>query len=140
MQRWSGQPALTERKNMSFYETVFIARQDLSPTQVDTLIEDYRKIIESFKGKITKTEYWGLKKFAYPIKKNPRGHYALLNISAPKEAIAEMERQMRLNEDVVRHLTLKVEALDENPSVMMKYVKNNYGAYGPTGPANSIVE
>lgn len=125
---------------MSFYETVFIARQDLSPTQVDALIDGYKKIMDEYKGKITKTEYWGLKKFAYPINKNPRGHYALLNIEAPTEAIQEMERQMRLNEDVVRYMSIKVEELDENPSVMMKYVKNNYGAYGPTGPANSIVE
>lgn len=125
---------------MSFYETVFIARQDLSPTQVDALIDGYKKIMDEYKGKITKTEYWGLKKFAYPINKNSRGHYALLNIQAPAEAIQEMERQMRLNEDVVRYMSIKVEGLDENPSVMMKYVKNNYGAYGPTGPANSIVE
>ncbi len=125
---------------MTLYETVFIARQDLSPTQVDALIDAYKKIIEGYKGKITKTEYWGLKKFAYPIKKNPRGHYALLNIQAPSEAIHEMERQMRLSEDVVRYLTIKVDELDENPSSMMKYVKNNYGAYGPTGPANNLVE
>jgi small subunit ribosomal protein S6 len=138
--RWSGVTALTERKRMSFYETVFIARQDLSPTQVDALIDSYKKIIEEHKGKISKTEYWGLKKFAYLIKKNSRGHYVLLNIEAPAEAIHEMERQMRLSEDVVRYLTIKVDNLDKNPSVMMKYVKNNYGAYGPTGPANNIVE
>jgi small subunit ribosomal protein S6 len=126
---------------MNCYETVFIARQDLSPTQVDALIDRYKKIMNDFKGKTSKTEYWGLKKFSYPINKSERGHYALLSIEAPAEAIHEMERQMRLSEDVLRYMTVRVDGVDSSsPSAMMKYVKNNYGAYGPTGPANNIVE
>tara|TARA_B000000565_G_scaffold243814_1_gene210346 strand:- start:4251 stop:4655 length:405 start_codon:yes stop_codon:yes gene_type:complete len=132
--------ALTERTRMNYYETVFIARQDLSPTQVDALIDRYKKIMTDHKGEVAKTEYWGLKKFAYLINKSERGHYALMSIKAPSEAIQEMERQMRLSEDVLRYMTVRMDELDASPSVMMKYVKNNYGAYGPTGSANTIQE
>lgn len=121
---------------MSFYECVFIARQDLSAAQADALLQEYKKLIKDHKGKVSKTEYWGLKKMAYPIKKNSRGHYTLLNIEAGPEAIQELERKMRLNEDVLRYLTIKVKSLDEEPSLMMKYAKNAYENDGASHPSH----
>ena len=106
---------------MALYECVFIARQDLSSNQVDELVDQYKKIITDHKGSVSRTEYWGLKKLAYEIKKNSRGHYTSMNIDAPFDAIEEMERQMRINEDLLRYLTLKVDAFDEEPSIMMQH-------------------
>lgn len=116
---------------MSLYECVFIARQDLSAAQADALLQEYKKLITEYKGKVSKTEYWGLKKMAYPIKKNSRGHYTLLNIESGSDAIQELERKMRLNEDVLRYLTIKVKSHDEEPSLMMKYAKSPYENEGP---------
>jgi small subunit ribosomal protein S6 len=105
---------------LAFYESVFIARQDVSAAQVDGLAETFSTIVAGQSGKITKKEYWGLRNLAYRIKKNRKGHYVLLNIDAPAAAIAEMERNMRINEDVIRFLTIKVDTLEEGPSVMMQ--------------------
>jgi len=104
-----------------YYESVFIARQDISAPQVETLAETFTKALEGHGGKVTKVENWGLRSLAYKIKKNRKGHYVLFNIDAPSEAVLEMERQMRINEDVLRYLTLRVDELEEGPSVMMHH-------------------
>lgn len=104
---------------MQYYETVFIARQDLTEAQVKDLTEQFTKIIEKFKGKIHKVEQWGLRNFAYRINKARKGHYTLIESQASGEAIQEMERVMRLNEDVVRYLTIRLEELSNGPSVVM---------------------
>ena len=105
---------------MPFYENIFIARQDVSTAQVEALTEQFVGIIEAQGGKVTKREYWGLKGLTYRIKKNRKGHYTLLNIDAPAAAVIEMERQMHIHEDVLRHLTVKVEELEEGPSAMLQ--------------------
>ncbi len=105
---------------MPYYECVFIARQDVPSGQVDSLTNQFTGILAENGGTVTKTEYWGLKGLAYRIKKNRKGHYILLNIDSPWSAVAEMERRMRLHEDVLRHLTLRVDALEEGPSMMMQ--------------------
>lgn len=104
---------------MPCYESVFITRQDLSSNQVDNLTESFVNLLQQNKGTVAKKEYWGLRTLAYPIKKNKKGHYVLFAIDAPAEAITELERMMRLNEDVIRFLTVKVEKLELEPSVMM---------------------
>ncbi len=104
---------------MAFYESVYIARPDISSAQVEALTQRLTEIVEAGGGRVTKNEYWGLKNLAYRIKKNRKGHYSLLNIDAPSEAVGEYERNMRLSEDVLRYLTVRVDELDENPSIMM---------------------
>ena len=101
---------------MAFYEHVVVTRPDISPQQVDALVEDITKVVTERKGKVGKTEYWGLRNLAYPIKKSRKAHYSLLNIDAPGDVIAELERRHRINEDVLRFLTVKVDALSEEPS------------------------
>lgn len=105
---------------MSLYEHIFLARQDVTAQQVEALVEQYKSIIEEKGGKIAKTEFWGVKSLAYRIRKNRKAHFTLLNIEAPAEAVAEVERQQRLSEDVLRSLTLRVEELEEGPSVMLQ--------------------
>jgi small subunit ribosomal protein S6 len=105
---------------MSLYETVFIARQELSAAQVEALAANLTDILTQGKGEVTKTEFCGLRNLAYSIKKNRKGHYVLFNIDAPSPAVKEMERQMRLNEDILRFLTLKVDKLDPEPSPLMQ--------------------
>jgi small subunit ribosomal protein S6 len=105
---------------MPFYEHVFLARQDVSAQQVEQMTELYKGVIEQSGGQVTKIEYWGVKSLAYRIKKNRKAHFALMNISAPAASVAEMERQMKINEDLVRFMTIKVEALEEGPSAMMQ--------------------
>jgi len=105
---------------MALYEHVFLARQDLSPQQVDELVEQYKGVIENGGGKIGRVENWGLKSLAYRIKKNRKAYFALLDIDAPAEAVKEMERQMGLSEDVLRFMTIRVEAHEEGPSAMMQ--------------------
>ena len=112
---------------MAFYEHVFIARQDISSAQVDSLVETFTGLIENDGGKIVNTEYWGLKNLAYRIKKNRKGHYVMMNIESPSEAINELERNERLHEDVLRYLTLRVDALEEGPSVMARGRKERSG-------------
>jgi small subunit ribosomal protein S6 len=102
-----------------YYEYVFIARQDISPQQVDALVEDCTRIVGELGGKVGKSEYWGLRNLAYRVRKNRKGHYCLLNLDAPAPAVHELERRMRINEDVLRHMTVRVEALDEEPSPVL---------------------
>src|SRR5438874_3193190 len=105
---------------MPLYENVFIARQDISGAQVDALADGFTQLIAEQGGEIKKREYWGLRNLAYRMKKNRKGHYVLFNIDAPAAAIAELERTMRINEDVLRYLTLRVETLEEGPSAVMQ--------------------
>jgi len=105
---------------MSLYEHVFLARQDISAQQVEGLVDTYRALLEENGGKVGKTEYWGLKSLSYKIKKNRKAHYTLINIDAPHEAVAEMERQMGLSTDVIRFLTIKVAEHETGPSAMMR--------------------
>lgn len=105
---------------MSFYENVFIARQDLTPNKVTELADKFAAIIEQNGGKVTKREDWGLRTLAYKIQKNRKGYYTLFNIDAPAAAVVEMERLMRIDENLLRFLTVKVDELEEGPSVMME--------------------
>lgn len=105
---------------MPLYESVYIARPDISPAQVEALTADWTKILEDNGGKVTKDEYWGLKSLAYRIKKNRKGHYSLMNIDASPAALAELERNMRLSEDVLRYISIRVDEHEEGPSVMMQ--------------------
>ena len=105
---------------MSLYEHVFLARQDLSQAQVDALAENATKIITDNKGKVVKTESWGLRTLTYKIQKNRKAHFVMLDVDASGDAIAELERQTRMNEDVIRYMTVRVEAHEEGPSVMMR--------------------
>ena len=105
---------------MALYEHVYLARQDVSPQQVETLTGQFKSIITSLGGKVTKTEYWGVKSLAYRIKKNRKAHFTLLNIDAPPAALAEVERQQGLSEDILRFLTLRVDALEEGPSAQLR--------------------
>lgn len=105
---------------MPLYEHVFLARQDVSQQQVEALTKEYSDVIAEGGGKVTKTEYWGLKGLAFKIKKSRKAHYSLLNIDAPAAAVAEMERRMGLSTDIIRFLTLRVEALETEPSIMMR--------------------
>lgn len=105
---------------LPYYESVFIARPDVSSAQVDGLAEIFEKAITAGGGSVQKKEYWGLRALAYRMKKNRKGHYMLMNIDAPAEAVAEMERQMRINEDVMRHMTLRVDELEEGPSMIIQ--------------------
>lgn len=104
---------------MPYYETVFIARQDLSDAQVKTLSDGYQKIITDAGGKIHKTENWGLRNLAYRIQKNRRGHYVLIESDSPAPAIHEMERTMRLNEDILRFMSIREDELSTGASVVM---------------------
>ena len=104
---------------MALYESVIIGRQDLTPGQFETLLEKFIAVIQSFKGEIKKRENWGIRNLAYKINKNRKGHYMLLNIDGPAEAIQEYERLMRLDEDIIRFLTIKIKHIDEKPSPLM---------------------
>jgi small subunit ribosomal protein S6 len=99
---------------MALYEHLLIARQDISAQQVDALATHLKTIIEGEGGKVEKQEYWGLRGLAYRIKKNRKGHYVLLNINAPSRAVQELERQLKINEDVLRHMTVKVEKFEQS--------------------------
>ena len=105
---------------MPLYEHVMIARQDLSNTQAEGLIEHFGTVLADNGGKVVSNEYWGVKTMAYKINKNRKGHYALLRTDAPAPAIQEMERLMRLHDDVMRVLTIKVDEHEEGPSVQMQ--------------------
>ena len=103
---------------MAFYESVVIARPELTEVQVDKLVNDLSEIITKDKGKIIKIEKWGLRSFAYKINKNKKGHYFMLNLDSAPSTIFEYERKMRINEDIIRFLTLKIEVVDEKPSIL----------------------
>ena len=105
---------------MPYYESVFIARPDISAAQVEALTESLTTITSENGGSVTKNEYWGLKTLTYRIKKNRKGHYSLLNLDAPPAAIKELERNMLLNEDILRFMTIRVDELEVEPSVMMR--------------------
>src|ERR1043165_1644158 len=105
---------------MPLYEHVYLARQDLSGQQVEELTTQLSGVITQLGGKVTKTEYWGLKSLAYRMNKNRKAHITLLNVDAPSAALNEIERQERLSEDVLRYLTIRVEELEEGPSAMMR--------------------
>jgi len=105
---------------MPLYENVFIARQDISGAQAEALADQFTQLIADQGGEVKKREYWGLRNLAYRMNKNRKGHYVLFNIDAPAPAIAELERTMRINEDVLRYLTVRVNELDENPSAVMQ--------------------
>jgi small subunit ribosomal protein S6 len=105
---------------MALYEHIYLARQDISAQQVEALTAQFTAIIEGFGGKVEKVEYWGVKSLAYRIKKNRKAHFSLLNIDAPPAALTEMERQMGINEDIIRFITIRVEALEQGQSAMMR--------------------
>jgi small subunit ribosomal protein S6 len=105
---------------MPLYENVFIARQDISGAQVDALADSFVQLIADNGGEIKKREYWGLRNLAYRMRKNRKGHYMLMNLEAPPAAVAELERTMRINEDVLRYMTIRVEAHEEGPSAVMQ--------------------
>lgn len=105
---------------MPHYEHVFLARQDVTSQQVEALTAQYKGVIEANGGSVSKTEYWGVKSLQYRVKKNRKAHFTLLNITAPHAAVAEMERQMSISEDVIRFLTVSVEELEEGQSAMLR--------------------
>ena len=105
---------------MALYEHVFLARQDLAQAQVDALAEAATKLIEDKNGKVVKTETWGLRSLAYRIAKNRKAHYVMLEIEAPAGVVAELERQTAINEDVIRYMSVRVDELEEGPSVQMR--------------------
>jgi small subunit ribosomal protein S6 len=107
---------------MPLYEHVYLARQDLSQQQVDELTAQYKGIIEQLGGKVAKAEYWGVKSLTYRIRKNRKAHFTLLNIDGPSTAIAEVQRQQHISEDVLRAMTVRVDELEEGPSAMMRKV------------------
>jgi small subunit ribosomal protein S6 len=121
---------------MPLYESVFIARQDISSAQAETLAEDMAKIITDNGGNVTKREFWGLRNLSFRINKNRKGHYVLLNIDAPAPAVHEMERVMRFNEDILRTLTVRVEELEEGQSAVLlqRNERPERGRGGPRGP------
>jgi len=105
---------------MALYEHVFLARQDLAQAQVDALAETATKIVEENQGRVVKTETWGLRSLAYRIAKNRKAHYVMLEIDAPGDVVAELERQTQINEDVIRYMTVKVDEHEQGPTVMMR--------------------
>ena len=104
---------------MALYEHVYLARQDITTQQVESITQTIEDIVKKDGGSIDKVEYWGLRQLAYKIKKNRKAHYTLMNINASSDTLKELDRQISLNENVLRHLTVKVEKFDEAPSIMM---------------------
>jgi len=115
---------------MPLYESTFIARPDISAQQVEALTEQFEEIIRTAGGEVAKKEYWGLRNLAYRIKKNRKGHYTYLNLDAPSDAIQEMERTMRISEDVIRYMTVRVNAFEEGPSAVMQTRGSRDGGRG----------
>jgi small subunit ribosomal protein S6 len=116
---------------MPLYEHVFLARQDLAQAQVDALAENATKIIADNGGKVVKTETWGLRGLAYRIAKNRKAHYVMLDVDAPAPAMAELERQTGINEDVIRFMTIRVDTHEDGPSAMMRKQDRDRGPRGP---------
>jgi small subunit ribosomal protein S6 len=109
-----------EKTNMALYEHVFLARQDLAQAQVDTMAQAATDIVTGRGGRVTKTETWGLRSLAYRIAKNRKAHYVMLEIDAPGDTVAELERQAAINEDIIRYMTVRIEEGEAGPSVMMR--------------------
>jgi small subunit ribosomal protein S6 len=118
---------------MPLYEHVFLARQDASGQQVEDLTKQYTGLIEQMGGKVSKSEYWGVKSLSYRMKKNRKAHFTLLNIEAPPAALAEIERQERLSEEVLRYITIRVDEHEEGPSAMMRKVDRDRDERGDRG-------
>jgi small subunit ribosomal protein S6 len=110
---------------MPLYEHVYLARQDVSAQQVEDLTKQFTTVIEGLGGKVLKNEYWGVKSLNFRIRKNRKAHFTLLNVDAPPAALTEVERQQRINEDVLRYLTVRVDELEEGPSAMMRKVERD---------------
>lgn len=106
--------------DMALYEHVFMTRQDATPAQVEALVEQFKGVITAGGGKVGKVESWGLRSIAFRVKKNRKAYYTLMNIDSPHAAVAEMERQMSINEDVIRFMTVKVEEHEEGQSAMLR--------------------
>lgn len=105
---------------MRFYELIFIVRQDVSSADVDKVIDDFTKLINDQNGAVVKTEYWGLRTLAYEINNNKKGHYVFMGLHADNSVVVEVERKLKLNENVIRFLTIKVDKIDETPSPILK--------------------
>ena len=105
---------------MPLYEHVYLARQDVTTQQVDELTAQFKAVIEQMGGKVANSEYWGVKSLSYRLRKNRKAHFTLMNVDAPPAALAEVERQERLNEDVLRYLTVRVDEHETGPSAMMR--------------------
>ncbi len=119
---------------MPLYEHVFLARQEVSPQQVEAMVNEFGQVIKDSGGTVGKTEYWGLKTLAYKIKKSRKAHYSLMNIEASPDAVAEMERRMGLSTDVLRFMTLRVDTHETEPSVQMRKGEDRRdGDRGPRG-------
>jgi small subunit ribosomal protein S6 len=123
---------------MPLYEHVFLVRQDASAPQVEALTQQFKSVIESNGGKVAKVENWGIRSLTFRVKKNRKAHYSLLNIDAPPKAVAEMERQMSINEDVIRFMTVRVDELEEGPSAVMRQSRSrerddDRGGFGDRG-------
>ena len=125
---------------MRLYESVFIARQDVSTTQVENLTREFSAVIENGGGKIHKHEYWGLRTLAYRVKKNRKGHYVMLNLEADPETLVEYERILGLNEDVLRFMNITIDEVLEDPSIMMQAVKSERGGRGDRSSSGRNVE
>jgi len=128
---------------MPLYESTFIARQDISTADVDKLTERFSGIITANGGKIVKTEYWGLRSLAYKVKKNKKGHYVMLGIEAPSAALKEMERNVGLDEDIIRHLTVRVDEIEKGQSAVMNsnaYDGDSYEKFGAFKHDKELVE
>ena len=119
---------------MSYYECVFIVRQELSASQAEQLADQMAEIVGANDGEVKTREYWGLKNLAYRIKRNRKGHYTLFHLDAPPAAISEMERNMRISDDVLRYLTTRLDELPEGPSIMMQARSERGGRRGDRGP------
>jgi small subunit ribosomal protein S6 len=122
---------------MALYESVIIGRQDLTPSQFESLIDEFVSVIENLKGTIRKKENWGIRNLAYKINKNRKGHYMLLNIDGPADAIFEYERLMRLHEDIIRFLTIRINSIDEKPSPLMNNKSDRSRNYQSDSDVNS---
>ena len=122
---------------MRLYESVFIARQDITAAQVESMADDFANIITSAGGSIKKREYWGLRSLSYRIKKNRKGHYIMFNMETGPEALAEYERVIGLNEDVLRFLNIRIDEVEDSPSIMMQ-AKPDRPSRAPRGDSDNV--